>query len=370
MPDPDTSSHSARAMPAPTSHDHPSAGRLVRAILVTGAGGEMGHGLLAELFRRRDAGGPAVVALDRNELAPAERERCDLAMKADVRDLAALAPVAERFDVEAVFHLAALLSSSGERDPELAHDVNVQGTFAMLRFAAAQGRRRGNRTRFLYPSTIAVYGMPSLEVKNTAPPVEETQFLMPITMYGCNKLYGEHLGRYYARHERLLAPDRGDPALDFRCIRFPGIISAETVPTGGTSDYAPEMLHAAAAGRRAVCFVRPDSRISFTTMPEAIDALLRLDAADAASLTRCVYNIQSFAPSAAEFAEVITNHFPDAKIDFDPHAARQSIVDSWPASIDDSAARRDFGWQPRFDLRQAFDQYLVPGIRARSARSH
>ncbi|HMN95461.1 MAG TPA: NAD-dependent epimerase/dehydratase family protein [Phycisphaerales bacterium] len=368
MSDTETQILAERGTRAATAHagDQRSAeARRLRAVLVTGAGGEMGHGLLEALFRRREAGGPAVIALDRNELAPEQRDRCEAAIRGDVRDAAALAPIAERFDVESVFHLAAILSSGGERDPELAHEVNVQGTHALLGFAAAEGRRRGGRTRFLYPSTIAVYGLPDLATKQQAPPVKEEQFLWPITMYGCNKLYGEHLGRYHARHYRMLGPEGPAPAIDFRCIRFPGIISAETLPTGGTSDFAPEMLHAAAQGTPARCFVRPASRIPFMTMPEAIEALLALEAAPAEALRGLVYNVASFAPSAGEFAEAIRRRFPGAAIEFAPHPQRQAIVDSWPARVDDSAARRDFGWQPRYDLDRALDEYLVPAVRAR-----
>ena len=161
-------------------------------------------------------------------------------------------------------------------------------------------------------------------------------------MYGCNKLYCENLGRYYARHYRQLARDRLDHTLDFRCLRFPGLISAETVPSGGTSDYGPEMIHAAAEGKPYVCFVRPDARIPFMTMPEATDALLKLAAADEDQLTRCVYNVRSFSASAQEIAELVREHFPGAKITFEPDRQRQRMVDSWPADVDDTAARNDW----------------------------
>jgi nucleoside-diphosphate-sugar epimerase len=188
-------------------------------------------------------------------------------------------------------------------------------------------------------------------------------------MYGCNKLYCEHLGRYYASHYRRLAQDRVPDLLDFRCVRFPGLISADTVPSGGTSDYAPEMIHAAAQGQRYACFVRPDTRIPFMTMPDAIDALLQLARADAGSLTRHVYNLSSFSPTAGEIADIVRECFPGAEITFEPDLQRQAIVDSWPADVDDSAARRDFGFAPRHDLGAAFAEYLVPRIRARYARA-
>lgn len=322
----------------------------------------MGHSLISALAERRAQGGPQVVALDLNELKPAERERCDHCVKADARSAEALAGIATRYDVREVFHLAAVLSSGGERNPELAHGVNVDGTMNVLRFAADQGRMRGRRTLVMFPSTVAVYGMPDLATKGSVAPVCEDQFCQPITMYGCNKLYAEHLGRYYTRHYQMLAQERQEPSVDFRAIRFPGIISADTVPSGGTSDYGPEMLHAAAQGRPYASFVRADSRIPFTTMPEAVEALLALAHADPRRLKRTVYNITSFSPTAEAIAAEVTRAFPSAAITFSPDARRQAIVDSWPADLDDSAARRDFGWTPRHDLRSAFETYLVPRL--------
>src|SRR5690606_37468623 len=153
---------------------------------------------------------------------------------------------------------------------------------------------------FVFPSSIAVYGIPDLETKRAAGRVREDDWLQPTTMYGCNKLYCEQLGRYYARHYRQLARDRSPNLIDFRAVRFPGLISADTVPAGGTSDYAPEMIHAAAQERPYACFVRPDTEIPFLAMPDAIRAMLQLADADRAQLTRDVYNLTSFHPTAGE----------------------------------------------------------------------
>jgi nucleoside-diphosphate-sugar epimerase len=147
-------------------------------------------------------------------------------------------------------------------------------------------------------------------VKAHAGKVREDDYNVPTTIYGANKLYCEHLGRYYARHFKQLAAEVMSGKVDFRCIRFPGLISAETVPSGGTSDYAPEMIHAAAAGQPYACFVRPDTRIPFMAMPDAVDAIFRLMEAPRAQLSRTVYNIGAFAPSAAEVAEVVRSAFP------------------------------------------------------------
>jgi nucleoside-diphosphate-sugar epimerase len=223
--------------------------------------------------------------------------------------------------------------------------------------------------KFLFPSSIAVYGLPSVAAKKSAGKVAEKDWTMPITMYGCNKLYCEHLGRYYAHHYRQLAADSDQRGgVDFRCIRFPGLISAVTVPSGGTSDYAPEMLHAAAQKKQYECFVREDVRIPFMAMPDAIDALLRLEAAPSSGLSQSVYNITSFSPSASEIRAIALRAFEGADITFRPDDKRQAIVDSWPEDVDDSAARKDWGFAPSFDQQRAFDEYLIPGIRQRYAQ--
>jgi nucleoside-diphosphate-sugar epimerase len=186
-------------------------------------------------------------------------------------------------------------------------------------------------------------------------------------MYGCNKLYCEQLGHYYARHYKQLSAD-AIARVDFRCVRFPGLISAMTLPSGGTSDYAPDMIHAAAKGEPYACFVRPDTTIPFMAMPDGVDALLTLAAAPRERLTRSAYNLAAFNPSAAEIREVVVAAFPDAAITYSVDAKRQGIVDSWPAAVDDSAARRDWGFNPMHDFDRAFRDYLIPTIRHRYQR--
>jgi nucleoside-diphosphate-sugar epimerase len=153
--------------------------------------------------------------------------------------------------------------------------------------------------------------------------------------------------------------------VDFRCVRFPGLISAATVPSGGTSDYAPEMLHAAARGEAYSCFVRPDTRIPFMAMPDGVEALLRLAQAPRARLTQPVYNVAAFNPSADEILALVVQAFPSAKIEWLNDKRRQRIVDSWPADVDDHAARRDWGFAPQYDLQRAFAEYLIPTIKER-----
>jgi nucleoside-diphosphate-sugar epimerase len=187
-------------------------------------------------------------------------------------------------------------------------------------------------------------------------------------MYGCNKLYCEHLGRYYARYYKQLSADAHSGRVDFRGVRFPGLISAMTVPSGGTSDYGPEMLHAAAKGEPYPCFVRPDTRIPFMAMPDGVDALLQLAAAPRGNLTQAAYNVRAFNPSADEIREIVVTEFPQAEISYEVDERRQGIVDSWPEDVDDSAARRDWGFAPKYDLKRAFREYLMPAIRKRYLR--
>ncbi len=332
------------------------------AVLITGAGGEVGHGLICALH---GAGGNSIIATDLRKLEPDQRKMCLETFVGDVCDETLLDRLLAMYEITEIYHLAALLSTRAEFKPETAHAVNVGGTLNLLHLAAEQTRSHGRRVKFIFPSSIAAYGLPDVATKEKAGAIREDDYPSPTTMYGCNKQYCENLGRYYARWYRQLAEDRIADILDFRCVRYPGLISSETVPSGGTSDYAPEMIHAAASGKPYACFVREDARIPFMTMPEAIEATLKLASADASQLTRCVYNISSFAPTAGEIANLVKEYFPKAEITFQPDQQRQAIVDSWPADIDCSAAQRDWGYKPRHTLESAFEEYLVPNIKAR-----
>lgn len=333
-----------------------------RVILITGAAGEIGQALVHHLT---DAGSYDIVTLDLHPL-PADVDHKVNHMVGDILDQTLFARLVTEYEFDAIYHLAALLSTRAEFSPMLAHQVNVNGTLNLLNMAAEQSQRRGRPVRFLFPSSIAVYGMPSLDIKARDAVVREWEWNDPTTMYGANKLYCERLGTYFAQHYQQLAAN--PPVMvDFRALRFPGLISAFTLPTGGTSDYGPEMLHAAARGEPYAAFVRPDTTIPFMAMPDAVKALLDLAAAPADSLSRRVYNVTSFSLSADDFKNRVLGFFPDAAIDFNPDAKRQGIVDSWPAGIDDRRARRDWGWAPEYDIDRAFAEYLVPNIRRRYA---
>jgi threonine 3-dehydrogenase len=335
-------------------------------VLVTGASGEMGHGLIVRLA---ELGSYDILALDLRPVEPELSRRCVAVRIGDILDRHLLDRLQSEFEISVVFHLAALLSTRAEFVPETAHEVNVQGTLGLLRLALEEARSHGRPVRFLFPSSVAVYGLPDLDTKSKAGRVGEREWLLPVTMYGCNKLYCEHLGRYFAHHYRQLAAQDKASGVDFRAIRFPGLISAFTAPSGGTSDYAPEMIHAAAEGRPYACFVREDTRIPFMAMPDAIMALLALMDAPATALTSSVYNVGAFSPSAGELAGLVRQAFAGARISFVPDPRRQAIVDSWPEGVDDRAARRDWGYQPAYDLDRTFNEYLVPNIARRYART-
>jgi threonine 3-dehydrogenase len=331
-----------------------------KIILITGAAGEIGHALIEDLAKRIPF---SIVSIDLQPLPDDVRSYAQH-FQGDITDKALLSRLVSEYEIDTIYHLAALLSTRSEFKPEAAHKVNVEGTLSLLQLAAEQSEWRGRPVKFIFPSSIAAYGMPDLDTKSKYTRVREWEWNYPRTMYGCNKLYCEHLGIYYSQYYRQLAADR-PVMLDFRCLRFPGLISAFTAPSGGTSDYGPEMLHAAAKCEAYECFVREDVSIPFMAMPDAVKSLLLLTEAPIENLRHQVYNVTSFSLSAAEFRERVVAAFPDAEITYNPDVPRQAIVDSWPADLDDSTARRDWGWEPDYDIDRSFNEYLVPNIRRR-----
>ncbi|HQZ39260.1 MAG TPA: NAD-dependent epimerase/dehydratase family protein [Vicinamibacterales bacterium] len=331
-------------------------------VLITGAGGEIGHGLIERLSMREDR---AVITLDVNPLDGSLSPLVQREFTGSILDHALLERIMAEFEIDAVFHLAALLSTRSEFTPLTAHKVNVEGTLSLLEFSHREAESHGRPVLFLYPSSIAAYGLPSLDEKRRIGRIAEDAYNTPTTMYGCNKLYCEQLGRYYARFYKQLSAASQAGKVDFRAVRFPGLISAVTVPSGGTSDYAPEMIHAAARGEPYACFVRPDTRIPFMAMPDGVEALLQLTAAPRERLTRTAYNLSAFNPSAEEIHTEVMAAFPSAPITWSVDEKRQGIVDSWPSDVDDSAARRDWGFAPGYDFHRAFREYLIPTIRRR-----
>src|SRR4030042_1012626 len=326
----------------------------METILVTGANGEVGHGLLKKLKESN----VNLITLDLNNLDPNLSGYVTRFYKGNITDRILIGKIFQENKFDTVFHLAAILSTSGEKNPLLAHQVNVEGTINLLEEAIKQK----SPVKFLFPSSIAVYGLPNLEIKNKVEKIEENKYLDPVTMYGINKLYCEHLGFYYSTRIGSLSSDARILNIDFRCLRYPGLISADTVPSGGTSDYASEMIHFAAQNKPYECFVRPDSQIPFMAMPDAIDAILLLGKSPKENLTQNVYNVSGFSVTAMEIENIVKKSFPNTIITYKVNPARQNIIDSWPKDVDDSIAKKDWGWKPNYNFKKAFENYLIPQI--------
>lgn len=329
-----------------------------RTILITGACGEIGQALIEALSEDPQS---RIISLDLKPL-PDHLVGKSNHFQEDLLNKNFLREMEEKYTFKEIYHLAAVLSTTAEHNPTLAHQVNTCVTIDLLDLATRQSHKNGFSVKFLFPSSIAVYGMPDLETKSSSPPVKETQWTEPITMYGCSKLYCEKVGTYYSDHFQQLA-DPIPTRIDFRALRFPGIISAFTVPSGGTSDFGPEMIHFAAQGKPYNCFVRPDVRIPFMVMPDAVRSLIELSQAPIENLTRRVYNVTSFSYAARDFQKFTESGFPEAQIRYQPDLPRQTIVDSWPADIDDQAARSDWGWKPAYNAQDACHEYLLKNIK-------
>lgn len=334
-----------------------------KTILITGACGEIGQALIKELAERSSA---RIVTAD---LAPLPAQVAPMVSEHLQGDLINRVKQLYDYDVDIVYHLAASLSSKAELATEEAHRINVEGTMQLLLMAAYRSQKYLKEVKFIFPSSIAVYGMKDLQEKKAAAAVKENDYNFPHTMYGCNKLYCEKLGLYYAHYMGQHHLDEDPPKmLDFRAIRFPGLISAFTKPSGGTSDYGPEMLHSAAQSIPYHCFVREDTVIPFMAMPDAINSLLMLTDAPREKISHPVYNIRGFSITAGEFRQQARSAFHGAHITFEPNRQRQGIVDSWPEDVDDTAARQDWGWVASYNASRFFEDYFLPEIRRTYAK--
>lgn len=294
-------------------------------ILVTGAAGQIGSELVLALCDRY--GADRIVASDIKPLSfphPGPFEYVDVTEKP------ALDAVVDRHQINVVFHLAAILSAVGEQRPNLCWRVNVDGLHNVLDVA-----RERELTRVFCPSSIAVFGCRT--PRNNTP--QET-VLDPATMYGITKVSGELLCRYYWQKH----------GLDVRGIRYPGLISSRTLPGGGTTDYAVAIYYEAIAKKRYSCFLAEKTILPMMYMPDAIKATLNLMEADSTRLKHRVdFNLAAMSFSAGELAAEIKKHIPDFVVDYKPDY-RQAIADTWPCTIDDGAARQEWGWNPDFDL--------------------
>jgi threonine 3-dehydrogenase len=326
-------------------------------VLITGACGEIGQALIKSLDQEDQI---QLISLDLKPL-PEQLKNKTTHIQADLLDKTTFQQLEREHDFNLIFHLAAILSTKAEHHPILAHQVNTCGTTDLLELAARQSQKQSRPVKFIFPSSIAVYGLPNRKLKDQLEPIRENQWTEPTTMYGCSKLYCEKVGIYFSQYYHQLE-DQNPIRLDFRAIRFPGLISAFTIPSGGTSDFGPEMIHAAAQGKSYTCFVGPEARIPFMVMPDAVRSLMMLANTPAAKLTQRVYNVTSFSFSAGDFKELAENSFPNTNITFAPDPKRQAIIDTWPADIDDSAARKDWNWKPIYNVGEACQKYLLNNI--------
>ena len=276
-----------------------------KGILITGAAGEIGHALIENLASRSSH----LVTLDLCPLPTATASNVHH-VQGDLLDHSLLSRLVSEYEIDTIYHLAALLPTRSEFTPDAAHRINVEGTLGLLQLASDQSQWRGEPVILIFPSSIAVYGMPDLEIKATFRKVREWEWNYPRTMYGCNKLYCELLGAYYSQYYRQLGTEQ-PVMVDFRCVRFPVLLSAYTTPSDGTSDYGPAMFHAAAKNEPYICSVREDTRIPFMAMPDAVTALTRIAQAPANSLTRRIYNVTGFSLTAAGFSLASAESFSE-----------------------------------------------------------
>jgi nucleoside-diphosphate-sugar epimerase len=300
----------------------------MKKILVTGSVGQIGSELTMVL--RKKFGNDNVLATGR-KTKPSEAllgsgpfEFIDIGQRETIEK------VVKDYDIDTIYNMAAILSAVGEEKPLLAWDVNINGLYNCLEVARAH-----DMVRVFVPSSIAAFG-PETPRENTP---QET-ILKPKTMYGVTKVAGELLGDYYVKRF----------GLDVRGVRYPGIISSETLPGGGTTDYAVEIFYEAIKKKRYTCFLRADTTLPMMYMPDCLKGTIDLMDADFSKLKHhCDFNLAAISFSAQQLAAEIQKHIPGFKCDYKPDF-RQAIADSWPCSIDDSAARKEWGWKPKYNL--------------------
>jgi nucleoside-diphosphate-sugar epimerase len=306
-------------------------------VLITGAAGQIGSELTLAL---RDRYGAQNVVAAGHHTEPSRKLREGGPFeRLDVKDKAQIERVVDQYDIDTIFHMAAILSAVGEDKPQLAWQVNMGGLYNILEVA-----RERHLARVFSPSSIAVFGP-----ETPANPAPQAPPLRPTTMYGVTKVAGELLGDYYVRRF----------GLDVRGLRYPGIISSETPPGGGTTDYAVAIFYNAVKEKSYTCFVREDTVLPMMYMPDCIKASIDLMEADPALLIHhCDFNLAGMSFSAGELATEIKKHIPEFTCHYAPDA-RQEIADTWPQTIDDHAAREEWGWAPSYDLASMTTEMLT-----------
>jgi len=299
----------------------------MKKILLTGSSGQIGTELkrfLAQRFGESNVVGSDLREPDSNLLQKGPFEHLDVTCRADMDR------VIQAHDIDTVFHLAAILSAVGERKPQLAWKVNMDGLYNVLELSREHG------CAVFVPSSIAAFG-PTTPADGT--PQDTIQ--RPTSMYGVTKVAGELLCDYY--HQRF--------GVDVRGVRYPGIISYETLPGGGTTDYAVDIFYEAIRKKKYSCFLKPDTSLDMMYMPDALKAAVDVMRAPGRDLEhRNAFNVtaMSFTPEA--LAAEIRRHIPDFEMDYQVDPIRQAIADSWPNRMDDETARREWGWAPEYDL--------------------
>jgi len=310
--------------------------RLIKRILVTGSVGQIGSELTVKL--RGMYGNENVVAVG-HKTQPSEELRTSGPFHfIDIRNRKELEGVVNQYDIDTIYNMAAILSATGEKNPHVCWEVNVQGFVNVLEVA-----RENEFARVINPSSIAVFG-PQTPRENT--PTDT--ILQPTTMYGVTKVAGELLGDYY--FQRF--------GLDVRGVRLPGVISYETLPSGGTTDYAVAIFYEAIQYKSYKCFLREDTVLPMMYMPDALKALIDLANAPLETLKHhCNFNVGAMSFSAGDLAAEIKKHIPEFKVTYEPDF-RQAIANSWPCSIDDSVAREEWGWSPQYDLERMTEDMI------------
>lgn len=305
-------------------------------ILVTGAAGQLGTELVAAL--QNIYGEAHVIATDLRTPEPQRQPHFPRFEQLDVLDSHLLAALTRKHNVTQIYHLAAMLSASGEKQPKQAWQLNIQGLLNVLDVALEL-----KVAKVYWPSSIAVFG-PTTPRQNTP----QHCSMEPTTIYGISKLSGEGWCQYYYKRW----------GLDVRSLRYPGLIGYKSMPGGGTTDYAVDIYHKALLQKHFVCFLREDTYLPMMYMEDAVRATLELMHADAHRIhIRTSYNLHAMSFCPRDVATAIRKYIPEFSIDYQPDF-RQAIADSWPQSIDDSPARQDWGWKPAYDLDRMTDVML------------
>lgn len=295
-------------------------------ILVIGATGQIGSELVPRL--REIYGNENVIAVGRKTTPPANLLTGPF-LFADATDKQVLNDIIQKHQITVIYHLASLLSATGEQNPDLAWQINLNGLKTVLDSAVAN-----NIKQVFWPSSIAAFG-PETPKEN----VPNETIMRPTTMYGITKVAGELLCEYYYRKHNL----------DIRTIRYPGIISHQTLPGGGTTDWAVAIFYDAVKSNRYTSFVSADTTLPMMYMPDCLKATIDLMQVDPSKLKHRCFNLTAMSFSPAELTAEIKTHLPEFVCDYSPDS-RQAIADSWPKSIDDSAARLEWGWKPDYDI--------------------